>query len=198
MVVTGPEGLRIVVDSDYGMYRRFLALFAECFAIDIAFGNGERPAVLVGQHVRLFLERDYRHDTSVWKHSHRYFVGMINYRCLQPSVFCVVLSARALPLKPRNRNQYPGVARRRRVGVAGRIGGAYLEAVAAVGQAAIALGTHAGCEGTRIELAGKGAAGLGGGEAEAGAAAGAAGRRRGRDARVRRRGVASGRESEHA
>src|SRR6267143_1108355 len=64
MEVTGPEGLRIVVDSDHGVYRRFLALFAECFAIDIAFGAGERPAVLIGQHLRLFLERDYRHDSS--------------------------------------------------------------------------------------------------------------------------------------
>src|SRR2546422_8970267 len=43
----------------------------------------------------------------------------------------------------------PGIAGRRRVGVAGRIGGAYLEAVAAVGQAAIALRAYAGCEGTR-------------------------------------------------
>src|SRR6267143_4497494 len=98
MEVTGPEGLRIVVDSDHGVYRRFLALFAECFAIGIAFGNGERPAVLIGQHLRLFLERDYRHDTSVWKRFHRCFVGMINYRCLQLSVFRVVLSARALPV----------------------------------------------------------------------------------------------------
>src|SRR5437879_13297220 len=94
MEVTGPEGLRIIVDSDHGVYRRFPALFAECFAIGIAFGNGERPAVLIGQHLRLFLERDYRHDTSVWKR----FVGMINYRCLRPSVVCVVLSARALPV----------------------------------------------------------------------------------------------------
>src|SRR5467141_5173408 len=98
MEVTGPEGLRIVVDSDHGVYWRFLALFAESFAIDIAFGNGERPAVLIGQHLRLFLERDYRHDTSVWKCFHRCFVGMINYRCLRPSVFCVVLSACALPV----------------------------------------------------------------------------------------------------
>src|SRR5207245_7046133 len=64
----------------------------------------------------------------------------------------------------------PGVARRRRVGVAGRIGRAYLEAVAAVGQAAVALRADAGCEGTRVELAGEAAAGLGGGEAEARAA----------------------------
>src|SRR5205807_3236152 len=75
----------------------------------------------------------------------------------------------------------PGVARRRRVGVAGRIGGAYLESVAAVGQAAIALRAHAGCEGTRVELASEAAAGLGGREAEARAAAGASGRRRCRD-----------------
>src|SRR5207245_9668429 len=69
----------------------------------------------------------------------------------------------------------PGVARGRRVGVAGRIGGAYLEAVAAVGQAAIALRARAGCEGTRIELAGEGAARLRGSEAQARAAAGANG-----------------------
>src|SRR5206468_3280946 len=80
----------------------------------------------------------------------------------------------------------PGVAGRRRVGVAGRIGGAYLEAVAAVGQAAIALRAHAGCEGTRVELTGEAAAGLGGREAEAGAAGIAASRRRGRDGRIRR------------
>jgi len=36
MEVTGPEGLRIVVDSDHGVYRRFLALFTERFAIGIA------------------------------------------------------------------------------------------------------------------------------------------------------------------
>src|SRR5439155_664036 len=64
----------------------------------------------------------------------------------------------------------PGVAGRRRVGVAGRIGGAHLESVAAVGQTAIALRAHAGCEGTRVELAGEAAAGLGGREAEARAA----------------------------
>src|SRR6266850_78422 len=81
------------------------------------------------------------------------------------------------------------MAGRRRVGVAGRIGGAYLEAVAAVGQSAIALGTRAGCEGTRVELAGEGAAGLGGREAEARAAGIAESRRRGRDGRVRRRGI---------
>src|SRR2546426_11811487 len=52
----------------------------------------------------------------------------------------------------------PGVAGRRRVGVAGRIGGAYLEAVAAVGQAAIALRAHAGRAGTRGELTGEGGA----------------------------------------
>src|SRR6266516_2017856 len=61
----------------------------------------------------------------------------------------------------------PGVAGWRRVGVAGRIGRPYLEVVAAVGQAAIALGARAGCEGTRVELAGEAAAGLGGREAEA-------------------------------
>src|SRR2546425_504032 len=83
----------------------------------------------------------------------------------------------------------PGVAGRRRVGVAGRIGRAHLEAVAAVGQAAIALRAQAGCEGTRVELTGEGAAGLGGGEAEARAAGIAASRRGGRDARVRRRGI---------
>src|SRR2546422_6795941 len=44
---------------------------------------------------------------------------------------------------------------RRRVGVAGRIGRAYLEAVAAVGQAAIALRGRAGCKGTRVELTGE-------------------------------------------
>src|SRR5712691_10290040 len=64
----------------------------------------------------------------------------------------------------------PGVASWRRVGVAGRIGGAYLEAVAAVGQSAIALRAHAGCEGTRVELAGEAAAGLRGREAETRAA----------------------------
>src|SRR5206468_10916930 len=75
----------------------------------------------------------------------------------------------------------PGVAGRRRVGVAGRIGRAYLEAVAAVGQAAIALRAHAGCEGTRVELTGEAAAGLGGGEAEAGDRESVAWGRRGRD-----------------
>src|SRR5207237_4725989 len=75
----------------------------------------------------------------------------------------------------------PGEARRRRVGVAGRIGRPYLEAVAAVGQTAIALGAYAGSKGTRGELAGEAAAGLGGREAEARAAAVAAGRRRGRN-----------------
>src|SRR6266850_1426111 len=81
------------------------------------------------------------------------------------------------------------MAGRRRVGVAGRIGGAYLEAMAAVGQSAIALGTRAGCEGTRVEPAGEAAARLGGREAEARAAAGASGRRCGRDGRVWRRGI---------
>src|SRR5205807_6875569 len=38
----------------------------------------------------------------------------------------------------------PGVARRRRVGVAGRIGGAHLESVAAVRQSAIALRAQVG------------------------------------------------------
>src|SRR5205807_8038511 len=92
----------------------------------------------------------------------------------------------------------PGVARRRRVGVAGRIGGAHLESVAAVGQTAIALRARAGCEGTRVELAGEAAARLGGREAEARAAGIAASWRRGRDGRVRRRGIAAGKESEHA
>src|SRR6266850_1428624 len=64
MEVTGPEALRILVDSDHGMYRRCLAPLAERFAIDIALGAGERPAVLLGQHPRLFLERDDRHHTS--------------------------------------------------------------------------------------------------------------------------------------
>src|SRR5207247_724857 len=83
----------------------------------------------------------------------------------------------------------PGIAGRRRVGVAGRIGGAYLEAVAAVGQAAIALRARAGCEGTRVEPAGEGAAGLGGGEAERKGAVMAASGRRGGGARVRRGGL---------
>src|SRR3989454_1627451 len=74
----------------------------------------------------------------------------------------------------------PGVAGRRRVGVAGRIGGAHLEAVAAVGQAAIALRAYAGCEGTRVELTGEAAARLRGREAEARTAAGASGWGRGR------------------
>src|SRR5229473_8095845 len=62
--VTGPESLRIVVDSDHGMQRRIFALLAEYFAIDIAFGADDRPAVLFGQYHRLFPERDDRHDTS--------------------------------------------------------------------------------------------------------------------------------------
>src|SRR5205823_1678688 len=83
----------------------------------------------------------------------------------------------------------PGVAGRRRVGVAGRIGGAHLESVAAVGQAAIALRARAGCEGTRVELAGEAAVRLRGREAEARAAGIAASWRRGCDGRVRRRGT---------
>src|SRR5882762_7519404 len=69
--------------------------------------------------------------------------------------------------KPKNRNHYPGIAGRRRVGVAGPIGGAHLESVGAECQAAIAPGTRAGCEGTPVELAGEGAARFGGREAEA-------------------------------
>src|SRR5882672_1014771 len=91
--------------------------------------------------------------------------------------------------KPKNRNHHPGIAGWRRVGVAGRIGGAYLEAVVAEGQAAIALRARAGCEGTPVEPAGEAAARFGGREAEARAPADADGRRRGRDGRVRRRGI---------
>ena len=40
MEVTGPEALRVVVDPDQGMYRRFLMPFAESVAIHIAFGAG--------------------------------------------------------------------------------------------------------------------------------------------------------------
>src|SRR2546422_11075323 len=65
----GSEGLRIVIDSDHGNYRRLPALFAECFAIIITFGNGERPSVLIGQHLRLFLVSDDRHDASVCRNT---------------------------------------------------------------------------------------------------------------------------------
>src|SRR5260370_42443 len=82
-----------------------------------------------------------------------------------------------------------GLLRAGGAAVEGGIGGAYLEAVAAVGQAAIALRARARCKGTRVELAGESAAGLGGGEAEARAAGIAASRRGGRDGRVRRRSI---------
>src|SRR6266487_4020487 len=64
--ITGSEALRIVVDSHYGMYRRCFVPLAECFSIDIAFGAGERPAVLLGENLRLFLERDDAHETSLY------------------------------------------------------------------------------------------------------------------------------------
>src|SRR6267378_4756189 len=64
MEVTGPEALRIVVDSDQSMCGRFSAPPAECFAIDVAFGASERPAIMFGQHLRLLPERSDRHDTS--------------------------------------------------------------------------------------------------------------------------------------
>jgi hypothetical protein len=44
MEVTGPEALRIVVDSDQSMCGRFSPPPAECFAIDVALGASERPA----------------------------------------------------------------------------------------------------------------------------------------------------------
>src|SRR5207249_5319658 len=66
MEVTGPEALRIVVDSNYGMYGRCFVPLAECFSIDIAFGAGERPAVLLGQNLRLFLEDNDAHGASLY------------------------------------------------------------------------------------------------------------------------------------
>src|SRR5437879_100962 len=66
MEITGPEPLRIVVDPDQGMQRRCFAPLAECFAIDIAPGAGERPAVLFGQNLRLFLEDHDAHDASLY------------------------------------------------------------------------------------------------------------------------------------
>src|SRR5882762_6531689 len=91
--VTGPEALRIAVDSDHGVQRRIFAPLAEYLAIDVAFGADDRPAVLFGQHHRLFPERDDRHGTSPvrppfsWVHVQRVLLRL--------SVFCVVLSAHA-------------------------------------------------------------------------------------------------------
>src|SRR6267154_4938623 len=62
--VTGPEALRIVVDSDDGMQRRIFAPLAKYLAVDVASGADDRPAVLFGQYHRLFLERDDRHQNS--------------------------------------------------------------------------------------------------------------------------------------
>ena len=72
-------------------------LLAECFAIDIAFGAEEGPAaVLFGQHLRLLLERDDRHDTSLVDPLLPRFdlmVRMVRKECYRPSVLCVVLPA---------------------------------------------------------------------------------------------------------
>jgi len=79
------------------MQRRIFAPLAEYFAIDIAFGAGERPAVLFGQHLRLLLERDDRHDTS----PNRFLTltRMLDERYGNLS-FCLVLSAHALRSGP--------------------------------------------------------------------------------------------------
>jgi len=53
--VTGPEALRIAVDSDHGMQRRIFAPLAEYCTIDVAFGADDRPAVLFGQHHARYL-----------------------------------------------------------------------------------------------------------------------------------------------
>src|SRR5712691_9392506 len=93
--VTGAEALRILVDSDHGMQRRIFAPLAEHFAVDVAFGADDRPAVLFGQYHRLFPERDDRHGTSPVRPP--LFLGcMFGEICLRLSVFCVVLSAYAL------------------------------------------------------------------------------------------------------
>src|SRR5882724_9276387 len=84
--VTGPEALRIVVDSDDGMQRRIFAPLAKYLAVDVASGADDRPAVLFGQYHRLFLERDDRHDNSPvrppfsWVHVRRALFTVVGVR----------------------------------------------------------------------------------------------------------------------
>src|SRR5439155_178678 len=77
----------------------------------------------------------------------------------------------------------------RRVGVAGSIGGPYLEAVAAGRERAVTLRTRTGRERPAIELALERAAHLRRREAEAGARAVGDGRRHGRERGIGRCGV---------
>src|SRR5690349_2259916 len=62
--VTGPEAQRIIVDPDEEVLGRILAPSAESLAVDVTLGALQRPAETLGEHPRLFPERDNRHDST--------------------------------------------------------------------------------------------------------------------------------------